>query len=1790
MKKQALIIAAVALLTCTATAQKLSIYTTSVGFEEYVSIASTGTQLASVVGDAGNQTIAMPFDFEFGEHTIAQGSSLLVRADGHVLLDITSVSSGYLQNGYDKGYRYYQNDYYHYYAIVPFLLQDGQMPAGASACYWQVDSNSAGNQVLVIEFQHLQHYTDGAGDNFNYQLRLYQNGNVSVHYGRMENQSSDTVYNFLMVAKGVDERVLLNGTWNSPSPLSPSSMGYTSGNNTVLTQYIYGIPDSSVKVTYVRPEPLCPRPTQLTLSWLSDNYATVSWNGNGVPGVTYHVEYDTMSYNEHGGSAYHNDMVAYDTFVNLSPLLPNKQYYVYVRSDCGNDSSNWMAFSFKTPCEPIGHAALPFTEDFQAYTTSMMQADIFNLGCWRRSGTSANVSYQNTPTTLRRLKMQASGNNNPLVVALPSMDNVGDLEVTFSVYYDNAGILEVGVLDNAGDFGSFVPVQSVSVPTNTWVERTVRLTGYSNGGNDIAFRLYHNGNTWSTAYLDDLNVHIAQGCPAVQEVNVDSVAATTAVVSWVDPNNVGNYQVTYYPTATPTLAGTVTATGLSATITGLTPDIDYTIEVAAMCGATASDTVSVTLHTICLPMALPYGESFEATAMPACWDVTALRFWNSSSTVYQPAICDTMAHSGTRSLMLTSRRPTNSSKDATWVVFPRTTAAPDRLMLDFSYRVPLWWENVELAVGITTTDADTTGFQRMFTIRPTDGQWHRYNLDFTLYTGTEGRIALLQINHSDRGYYASRPADYGFLDSVLVSEMANCTRPASVTCLNITSSSVTVSWVEPNNVGVYQVTCGTQTQTVSGATTCVFIGLTPQTTYTVGVQRICSGTPTDSRTTSFTTDCALESLPWSEDFETWADDGYDACWVRFASYSGQQCKASTLFHRSGSKALFVRSPKNYNTQSDQKVVAVLPRFNAPVDNLSIGFYVKDANGLFELGVVTDAQDSSTFVLVDTVVPGSGNWWYYEHNMTGYTGPQGRLALRYSCLGTNYKYTSVDDITVALAPSCNRPDSIVVDSTSLTTISVTIADHYAAGRYRLWWSDGVQTDSADFIGNSYTITGLTHSTRYSLEAATVCPTDSSLSLSCDKMAMTDCGIITHGDLPYTEGFDSGLPLCSRYLDYCYPNNSGDRTDASRYRGSSGKSLHPNVMHNNEPFFYVLPEMDSVQGVAVWFWAYNFRWQDNKIAVGVMTDPTDTLTFTEVQTVLPTVANQWEEHFVSLGTYSGTGRHVALRFGVRGTTFADQRWIDDISLVPDLACLPPDSVTVLALTDTSATLVVHDPRGVGHYRVVIGADTLDYTSDTIVLSGLTQATDYSVQVSSVCVDGAVTFHVGTAFTTECGVFALPWAEDFENQPRYNMPRCWELVSGGQYGANVSSYSYAQNGELVLSGSIRGDDIVMCVATPQIYIADTDLNMVFHLQLRQSYTDSNYHQHYLPVAVQVAWQTDSGTVELVSDTLESIESLSYTWYRFDFDTRAVPLGVGRLAFSIERNMTATSAYLYIDSIAITPIYHMPPCLAVDGLEVVDTSLSEATIVWVPQGVEEAWQLHLFNGMIDTLIGTDTAFVLLSNLSIATGYSVSVRPICINGAEIWSDTVVFVTATCPPVSDVSVAVTSSNTAVVGWQPAPDSHGPWRIEYGLAGFSQGEGYGITVNETYWSQEITVVIDSLESATAYDVYVATICGEGIHSVWSEAVSFTTWTDGVEHPIAEAERVSITPNPAHGSFSVNGVDGVVSVIVRDVAGRIVLNLQEVYPKQAISVAGLPRGAYYVTVIDATNTVTRKLIVK
>lgn len=89
-----------------------------------------------------------------------------------------------------------------------------------------------------------------------------------------------------------------------------------------------------------------------------------------------------------------------------------------------------------------------------------------------------------------------------------------------------------------------------------------------------------------------------------------------------------------------------------------------------------------------------------------------------------------------------------------------------------------------------------------------------------------------------------------------------------------------------------------------------------------------------------------------------------------------------------------------------------------------------------------------------------------------------------------------------------------------------------------------------------------------------------------------------------------------------------------------------------------------------------------------------------------------------------------------------------------------------------------------------------------------------------------------------------------------------------------------------------------------------------------------------------------------------------------------------------------------------------------------------------------------------------------------------------------------CFAPDNVTASDITTESMVVSWVQADDAS-EWLVEYGPAGFTQGEGIEITTTEP------TVTLTDLTEVTTYDVYIQAICGDEDVSEWSGPNSYTT---------------------------------------------------------------------------------------
>ena len=183
--------------------------------------------------------------------------------------------------------------------------------------------------------------------------------------------------------------------------------------------------------------------------------------------------------------------------------------------------------------------------------------------------------------------------------------------------------------------------------------------------------------------------------------------------------------------------------------------------------------------------------------------------------------------------------------------------------------------------------------------------------------------------------------------------------------------------------------------------------------------------------------------------------------------------------------------------------------------------------------------------------------------------------------------------------------------------------------------------------------------------------------------------------------------------------------------------------------------------------------------------------------------------------------------------------------------------------------------------------------------------------------------------------------------------------------------------------------------------------------------------------------------------------------------------------------------------------PCLAPSNLHSTAVTNATAEFDWTVNGIETAWDIHVWYGSFDNTYRVTTRPATVSGLTAGITYNASIRALC--GTSLlegdWSDTVQFSTAVCPDVTGLATSNVTTNSVTLNWDVNPMAQS-WNIEYGPTGFTQGQG--TQVNSTTNSYVVT----GLSDGVTYDFYVKAVCGTGWTSENWVGASATTQESGV----------------------------------------------------------------------------------
>ena len=231
----------------------------------------------------------------------------------------------------------------------------------------------------------------------------------------------------------------------------------------------------------------------------------------------------------------------------LTDLVPNTNYYVraYATNSVGTVYGEVMSFTTTAACVAI---TLPYSENFDSYTTSATAATGVEPNCWELVHEDAAMTNANRPQLYYNGSFAHSGSYSLKlyyrgIYAMPELDEGTAIsQVKLEMYLRQANAkyqLQVGVWDGQ----NFVQVATFNNSTTDVEHVTCDFSSYTGNGRRIAFRnTLGSGSTvaYSTNYLDDITLSVNTGtvCEAISlpySENFENYTTSTTASTGVEP-------------------------------------------------------------------------------------------------------------------------------------------------------------------------------------------------------------------------------------------------------------------------------------------------------------------------------------------------------------------------------------------------------------------------------------------------------------------------------------------------------------------------------------------------------------------------------------------------------------------------------------------------------------------------------------------------------------------------------------------------------------------------------------------------------------------------------------------------------------------------------------------------------------------------------------------------------------------------------------------------------------------------------------------------------------------------------------------------------------------------------------------------------------------------------------------------------------------------------------------------------------------------------------------------------
>ena len=1325
--------------------------------------------------------------------------------------------------------------------------------------------------------------------------------------------------------------------------------------------------------------PSCINVSSVTIDSVTSDAITVSWSENNTPAGT---AWEVVAVPGGDPAPVAGTSNATTNPYTITSLTSNTSYDVYVRADCST--------TFVAPINIMTSAACGDT--------------VYDTG-----GAASNYS-DNESYTITYLPDTAA-NVVTLDFILVDLENCCD---TLTIYdgSDTSAPVLAADLQGPAVFSALNPAGAITVEFNS--DSSVNRAG------------------WEANYTCTPR----PSCIDVSSVTIDSVTSDATTVSWSENNIPAGtaWEVVAVPGGDPVpVAGTSNATTNPYTITSLTANTSYDVYVRADCSTTFVGPTSLT--TLCSPVVAPYTENFDnAGAIPACWNQG---IQNSENWLFADGTASEPAHGGNNGAIVdhtsgtgffawvndSSPHSTGTSLESVlvdvsgltspalsfWINSDREDSTNVQFSVDF-------WDGAAWNIGVYTSNSNTNG-------------WAQGLVDLSVYTITgpvQARFVVDENNGTDFD-------DDFAIDDVSFDEAPSCFAPTNAVVTAISTDGATIDYTNSNTSTNTNIEYGALgfvqgTGTSLSYTTIPFslTGLMSGTTYDYYLQSDCGMGDLTSWVGpfSFTTDCSAVA-DFNENFDTVATPGLPNCWSSIVIENATGTDPSVTTSTSADNTA-PNGARLYNGSGDLSTPNDVLLISPELTTLSSGthrlrfFGDGSPAGDVEVGTITDPTNPLTFTLLETVAITTTHT-QYTVDFSTYTGADQYIAFRHPNT-TTFDNIYLDDIIFEAIPSCLAPSDIILTASTTTTAVLGWTNNASATVSSvIYGAPGFDPLSAGTTvvgaGDNATITGLNANTTYEAYVIAVCGGGDTSSLVGPFSFTTDCSAVAD----FNENFDTvatpGLPNC--WSSIVIENATG--TDPSVTTSTSADNTAPNGarLYNGSgdlstpnDVLLISPELTTLSSGTHRLRFFGDGSPAGDVEVGTITDPTNPLTFTLLETVAITTTHT--QYTVDFSTYTGADQYIAFRHP--NTTTFDSIYLDDIIFEAIPSCLAPSDIVLIASTDTDVTigwtnnstaLVSSVTYGAAGFDPLVTGTTVAGTGNMAMISGLTAETSYDFYVTQDCSatgDGLSSQSGPLSITTPCAAISAPYFVDFENftaaTSGFVSDQCWNEVSPTAYDWAIDNSGGTGSSGTGPSGAFSGTTFMFVEASNGASgDVATVLSPAVDLSALTVPSFSFYYHMYGSqiTSLQVGVSIDNGATFTNELTITGQQQLDSTdpWVQSFVDLSAYANQTVIVSFSTTKG-TGSSDYEGDVSIDDVAFGELPTCINVSSVTIDSVTSDAITVSWTenntPAGT--AWEVVVVPaGDPAPIAGTSNATTnpyIITSLTANTSYDVYVRTDC--------------------------------------------------------------------------------------------------------------------------------------------------------------------------------------------------------